>query len=197
MKRRIVKILVVAAILFIVVFFSLIKAGIITRAGKISMMDIDCSTKDSLLQIVYEKGFIERQKDISLKELVELDYYNASVVISILEQCGVPAKDELSSRQFAGLFMALQHVPEKDLHIKYMNAVDQMFNDSSLNTEMYVLYKDRVLVYQNLPQMYGTQVKGGKLCKVDNIDSVKIRRNELGLRPLEVYLKDLGVELEN
>ncbi len=161
------------------------------------MMDIDCTTKDSLLQIVYEKGFIERQKDISLKELVELDYYNASVVISILEKCGVPAKDELSSRQFAGMFMALQHIPEKSIHLKYLYAVDQMFNDGSLNIEMYVLYKDRVLMYQNLPQMYGTQVKGGKMYKVDNIDSVKIRRNELGLRPLEGYLKDFGIELEN
>lgn len=58
---------------------------------------------------------------------------------------------------------------------------------------MLVMMEDRILMDQRIPQKYGTQIQDDKLYKVDNIDSVNVRRERIGLEPLEVYLKEMNV----
>jgi len=54
--------------------------------------------------------------------------------------------------------------------------------------------KDRILMDEGKPQLYGSQIKNGKLYTLDSPKTVNERRKEMGLQPIEDYLKSFGVE---
>ena len=47
------------------------------------------------------------------------------------------------------------------------------------------------------PQLYGSQIKNGKLYKLDSPKTVNERRKEMGLEPIEEYLKRFNIEYRN
>jgi hypothetical protein len=46
------------------------------------------------------------------------------------------------------------------------------------------------------PQLYGTQIKDGKLYDLESPKTVNKRRQEMGLGPIEDYLKAFNLSLE-
>ena len=63
-------------------------------------------------------------------------------------------------------------------------AVEQMYRDESIHGEMYVLMTDRILMNEGKPQIYGTQYYRQKLYRIDDMDSVQVRRQQIGLPAL-------------
>jgi len=56
------------------------------------------------------------------------------------------------------------------------------------------LMKDRMLMDEGKPQIYGSQIKNGKLYKLENPETVNERRKEMGLEPIEDYLKYFNIQ---
>ena len=68
-----------------------------------------------------------------------------------------------------------------------------MYERKLIPAEFFVLSKDRVMLDKKLPQLYGTQVNAdGSLYKCDNLDSVVVRRKNLGLVPLDDYILSIN-----
>ena len=63
-----------------------------------------------------------------------------------------------------------------------------------MSKEQYALMKDRILMDDGKPQIYGTQWHNGKLYKLESPENVNKRRKEMGLEPLEQYLKIFNIE---
>lgn len=69
----------------------------------------------------------------------------------------------------------------------FQSLVDQ----KKFRKDILIMMEDRILMDKNLPQKYGTQIQNSKLYKIDNIDSVLIRRKNLGINSLEEYLNEM------
>ena len=48
--------------------------------------------------------------------------------------------------------------------------------------------KDRILMDKGKPQIFGSQIKNGKLYDLEAPETVNERRQEMGLEPIEDYL---------
>ena len=56
------------------------------------------------------------------------------------------------------------------------------------------LMKDRALMHEGKPQIYGSQIMNGKLYPLLEPEYVNQRREEVGLGPLEEYVQRFGLE---
>jgi hypothetical protein len=56
--------------------------------------------------------------------------------------------------------------------------------------------KDRILMFDGKPQIYGTQIKNGKLYKLESPETVNERRKAMGMEPIEQYLKRYNIDFE-
>lgn len=145
---------------------------------------INCAEKGEILDQVYESDQKGGRKSIDNQE----DLKNLSIIVSLLEKCGMPTLKEVSQQQLMAIWLVIQH---SDLH--YMKMYAPMLEASAkrgdLDLSMMALTKDRILMYEGKPQIYGSQVSNGKLWDLMEPESVNKRRKEVGLDPLEDYLK--------
>lgn len=180
MRKSLILISSVLAVLLIC--YNLLKDKIV-RVPVYHIIAIECNKRDSLFNLVLLTAN-NRKQSISFKSQIKQDYENLARVISYVEKCGIPKKHELSEQQFVALWSILQHIPEEDIRKKYFYVIERMKQDSSIHPELHALMKDRILMEENKPQLFGTQNYNGKLYKVDNMDSVQSRRIKIGLKPL-------------
>jgi hypothetical protein len=187
---------IIALLLLSFFVYKFYTCGSIVRSRDINLIKIDCTKRDSLLQLVYDRSK-NRAAGISFKQVVEEDCQNLEIAISIIENCGIPKKGELKRHHNIALWLAIQHSSRKTYIKKYFYAIERMYKDSILHGELYALMLDRKLMFEDKPQLYGSQFKGNKLYEVDNIDSVKFRREKMGLEPLDLYLKQNNIKVNN
>jgi len=117
-------------------------------------------------------------------------------VVSTIEKCGFSTAKEVGSCGFLATWLTIQHSS-----LQYMLTYEGQFDEAVVRGELsirtHVILKDRILLDKGLPQKYGTQVFNNELRKVDNMDSVRVRRKRVGLGPLEEYLASMGVAMPN
>ena len=68
-----------------------------------------------------------------------------------------------------------------------------------LELSQMALMEDRILMREGKPQKYGSQIQAGcktkwELYPLKNPETVNKRRAEVGLQPLEEYVKQYGIE---
>ena len=128
--------------------------------------------------------------------MARVDDENNSVIKEIIATYGVITISEFGNDVSRDAFLLVQHMPKEDLNYmeNYLKAMKE--NSSDVNLGYMALLQDRVLVYQNKPQIYGTQVflnqKSGKyeLRDVEDPKNLNTRRYELGLESIEDYLAE-------
>ncbi|MBL0191035.1 MAG: hypothetical protein IPQ18_06780 [Saprospiraceae bacterium] len=54
--------------------------------------------------------------------------------------------------------------------------------------------KDRILMDEGKPQLYGSQIQNGKLYELEAPSGVNERRKSMDMEPLEDYLNKFGIE---
>lgn len=183
-------------IVLAVLLFRLFISDKIVRARDINLLEVDCDKQDSLLQVVYKRDQKVRASKVDFRELIESDYQNLEIVTSIIEKCGIPTSEDISKKHFVAMWSALQHSPQNKYRKEYLDEMKVMHLDGNITNEQMALFEDKILIDDRRPQKYGTQISRGKLYKVDNMDSVKVRRENLGLEPLEAYLKKFDISLD-
>ena len=182
--------LVLFIILLLLGFFisKLLIEGKIAMPCKIQNLEIECSSSDSLFQYLEKNHNLRSDPNVKFKDIVEQDCKNLEIVIALINQCSLMDK-KLTFEQGRNIWIALHHSPYPKHLLEYYPFIEKMYVKKLINSEMFALSTDRVLVGKNLPQLYGTQLKAnGKLFEYDNIDSVIIRRKNLGLLPLDDYI---------
>jgi len=169
----------------------------IVYVGSIDLIEVNCNKKDSLLNVVYESDQrIRKVKNTDngvFTELAKEDHRNQELVISIIENCGMPTLAEVNELQMNAIWLGLQHTNKK-YRKKYFPQIEKAVNEGDLSKSQFALMKDRILMDEGKPQLYGSQIKNGKLYKLDLPETVNERRKEMGLQPIEEYLKYFNIE---
>jgi len=158
----------------------------------VRIVEIDCSDKQNILQQVYEKDQTGGRKSINKK----IDHENLEIVSSLLEKCGMPNKDELSNQQYNAIWLVIQHSGRNDYAKKYLPMFELAAEKGDFDWGAIALLKDRSLMYDGKPQIYGSQISNGKLWELTEPEYVNKRRKKMGLEPIEDYLKRFDIVFE-
>jgi hypothetical protein len=74
--------------------------------------------------------------------------------------------------------------------------IEKAVKNGDLSKEQYALMKDRILMDEGKPQLFGSQIKNGKLYDLAEPETVNQRRQEMGLEPIEDYLKGFDITFD-
>lgn len=154
-------------------------------------IDIDCADKKNLLQKVYETDQAGGRQNIDQHQ----DEQNLTIVINLIKQCGMPTLAEVSQEQMMAIWLVIQH-SDLDYMKSYLPMLEASAKKGDLDRSMIALTKDRVLMYEGKPQIYGSQVMNGKLWDLYRPEYVNKRRREVGLDPIEDYLKVFDIQFD-
>jgi hypothetical protein len=80
--------------------------------------------------------------------------------------------------------------------MKYFPLIEKAVKNGDLSKEQYALMKDRILMDEGKPQIFGSQIKNGKLYDLEAPETVNERRQEMGLEPIEDYLKRFDITFD-
>ncbi|HKL91029.1 MAG TPA: DUF6624 domain-containing protein [Allomuricauda sp.] len=156
----------------------------------IELVDVDCTKKQEILQEVFESDQSMRTNDGTIKP--EIDRQNLTTVISLIEKCGMPTLNEVDDIQMSAIWVVFQHGDNANRK-KYLPLLEQSAKNGDLKATQIAMMKDRTLMMDGEPQVYGTQVtKNGNewvLYKLSNPETVNKRRAEMGFGPLQDYLE--------
>ena len=190
-KKKIVFSILTALVLMISIFLYMNKDKFV-YVGSVDIIEVDCSKKHQILSKVYESDQRIRKSNELMKYAKE-DHRNQELVISIIEKCGMPTLNEVTQKHMNAIWLGLQHTDEK-IRQKYFPQIEKAVENGDLSKQQYALMKDRILMDEGKPQIYGSQIKKGKLYKLENPETVNERRKEMGMGTIEDYLKYFNIQ---
>jgi len=167
----------------------------IAYVGSVDFIEVDCKKKCEILRKVYESDQRIR-KDNNLIKYAKEDHRNQELVVSIIEKCGMPSLDEVTQKEMDAIWLTLQHTVKK-FRKKYFPQIEKAVENGDLSKEQYAIMKDRILMDEGKPQLYGSQIKNGKLYKLESPEFVNDRRKEMGMEPIEEYLEYFGIYFDS
>lgn len=165
----------------------------LNRPPVLKKVEIDCADKVNILQRAYENDQRNRMEGTDVDP--ETEHQNLEIIVSFLEKCGMPTLDEVNYIQMAGIWLVLQHA-HPQYQKKYIPLIEKAAANGDINYGVVATMKDRALMHDGKAQIYGTQVKDGKLYYLENPEYVDQRRKEIGLEPLAEYLFRFSIEFD-
>ncbi|RZS93237.1 DUF6624 domain-containing protein [Aquimarina brevivitae] len=161
----------------------------------ITVVDVDCDQLPQLLQKIYESDQGMRSGEQQLDQ--DVDRQNLVMVISIIEKCGMPTLAQVNQLQMTAIWLVFQHADNANRK-KYLPLLEKAAANGDLQATNIAMMKDRILMMDGEPQLYGTQVtqKKGEFVLYDlaNPETVNKRRAAIGFGPLEAYLQRWDIE---
>lgn len=157
----------------------------------LNLIDIDCNNKHELLQKAYESDQGMRNGEMTYDK--EVDRQNLITIVSLIDKCGMPSLGEVTENQMNAIWLVLQH-SENQYRKKYFHFLVEAAEKGDLMKSQIALMKDRILMKDGSPQVYGSQVIKNnntgrwELYNLKEPEFVNKRRKEVGLGPLEEYL---------
>ena len=192
MKKKKIFLSIFAVLILIISIFLFLNRDKFTYVGSVDIIEVDCNKKDQILNEVYESDLRIRKSNELIKYAKE-DHRNQELVISIIEKCGMPTLNEVTQKQMSAIWAGLQHTNKK-YRKKYFPQIKEAVENGDLSKQQYALMKDRILMDEGKPQIYGSQIKGNKLYKLENPETVNERRKEMGMGTIEDYLRNFNIE---
>jgi len=194
MKKTKMFLIIFISLLLIVSIFLFINRDKFAYVGSVDYVEVDCNKKSEILSEVYISDQKIRRENNLIKYAKE-DHRNQELIISIIEKCGMPTLNEVNQEQMDAIWLGLQHTENK-YRIKYFPLIEKAVNHGDLRKEQYALMKDRILMDEGKPQIFGSQIINGKLYDLEAPETVNARRQEMGLEPIEDYLKRFDITFD-
>lgn len=191
MKKTKVFLIIFISLSLMVSIFLYIKRDKFVYVGSVDYVEVDCNKKREILSEVFISDQKIRRENNLIKYAKE-DQRNQELIISIIEKCGMPTLKEINQEQMDAIWLGLQHTEHK-YRIKYFPLIEKAVKNGDLRKEQYALMKDRILMGEGKPQIFGSQIENGKLYDLDEPETVNERRKEMGLEPIEDYLKRFDI----
>ncbi len=159
---------------------------------------INCFDLPSILEKVRKEDGLNRVDEINPL----IDRKNLEIVVSIIENCGMPTSKSIDKKHIVTIFLVLQH-GDNYHRKKYFHLIEQAVKNGDLEKSDYALMKDRILVSDGKPQIYGTQLTSTlhdsnkfEVYEIEEPEYVDQRRAEVGLNPINEYLKMWDTSLD-
>lgn len=166
-----------------------------TPRKEVKNVDVDCDNLPTILNEVYRMDQGIRSGEVIPEPHIDVDHENLQIVVSILEQCGMPSREILNGKEMSAIWLVLQHSPPA-YQSKYISLLETSAEKGDIPYGSIALMKDRALLHEGKPQIYGSQVLNDKLYKLIEPEYVNQRRAEVGLEPIEEYLKHFDIEFK-
>ena len=155
-------------------------------------IDFNCDSLASQLEETNlyrtKSSFVRSQiRDSLLLDSLERDDFRFSEIMltSVESKCGLDSLDIKSSK----IIWSAAHHHHKEMLAFYFIFIEKQVEAGKLNPEKLALATDRLLMYAEYDQVYGTQISNSVLYPIRNVDSVNIRRAKIGLGPMIDYLE--------
>lgn len=156
------------------------------------MIAVDCDSMISLLDEAYRKDQEVRQQGGDM-ELI--DQQNQKVVVSLIEECGFPTTEQAGQHGYTAIFFVLQHSAGGIIG-RYYPPLAAAVERGEINKSTFALMQDRLLMNFGYKQVYGSQIMNDQLYELQAPETVNERRAEVGLGPIEAYLKYFNLDFE-
>ncbi len=146
---------------------------------------------------------LSKQLGYDAKEVKELwetinknDSLNTIVVTEILDKYGWLSEQQTSKSATDALFFVIQHAA-LPVQLKYLPLLQKAVKEGKAKPSRYAYLLDRTNMRQGKLQVYGSQLtmsgNGGQyFFPIQDEPGVNIRREKIGLPPLETYAKQIG-----
>ena len=194
MKIKKIVFSILTALVLIISIFLYMNRDKFVYVGSLDIIEVDCRKKSQILSEVLESDQRIRKSNEYIKYAKE-DHRNQELVISIIEKCGMPTLKEVGQKQMDAIWLGLQHTENK-YRVKYFPLIEKAVKNGDLSKKQYALMKDRILMDEGKPQIFGSQIKNGKLYDLEDPKTVNKRRQEMGLEPIEDYLKRFNITFD-
>lgn len=139
------------------------------------------------------------QMDSLMKLIQTHDSKNISRVTELLDKYGWLGPDDVGRKGNQALFLVIQH-SDAATRKKFLPMMREAADRSKAAPSELALLEDRVLMDEGKRQLYGSQVKYNaekgnfELYPIEDEPGVNERRAEVGLAPLEDYLRQWGIQ---
>jgi hypothetical protein len=163
----------------------------------VTLIDIDCAKIVKILETVYQTDQDNRQGGSVAN--ADIDKKNQQIVVSTIEKCGFPSVEKHGYKSVETVFLVIQHAG-KSLREKYFPQIKKSADQGDLQWSKVALMEDRMLMDKGEKQKFGSQVhkKNGSdkwaLYPIEDPQNVNKRRAQVGLDPIEEYLKHFGID---
>jgi len=127
------------------------------------------------------------------------DSINEAEVIDIIREHGWVGRSQVGGKANTALWLVIQHAP-LEVQEKYLPLLEASVKEGESTGSHLALLQDRINMRNDEPQIYGSQVitdqETGefKVYEIKNPAQVNERRKEVGLGPIEEYLKRWNIE---
>lgn len=133
------------------------------------------------------------------KAVDKSDSINLLQVTQIIDRYGWLDMHKISSNAGGALFYVIQHAP--DVQERYLPILAKAAKSGKAKKTYYATMYDRVQMFNNKFQLYGTQYGGDRsgktiLWPVENILELNNRRKEMGLNSIENQMKDMDIKYQ-
>ncbi len=148
-----------------------------------------------------EKKFGKDSKEVKVlwKKMASNDSINQIRLAIFFAEYGWPAQKVIGMDGGLAIFLVLQHA-DLSFQLKYLPLAREALKKGNAQPEYLAYLEDRVALSQNKKQTYGTQLsrdpKTGKysLDPIEDEINLNKRRKEVGLGPIEEYVKQFGIK---
>ena len=125
------------------------------------------------------------------EEMAKLHKQNTKILNDIIDQIGYPTIDKVGKEGSEATWLIIQHSIGQPVFMKKCaKLLEEQVSDDRANKKNLAYLTDRIAVFENKPQLYGTQFdwdENGELSpkNFDDLIKVNLRRNSIGLNSLE------------
>ncbi|WP_018476801.1 DUF6624 domain-containing protein [Pontibacter roseus] len=153
-------------------------------------------------QVQQEHGPQSEQFQELIRKMQATDKENLQQVQAIIEKHGWPGKSLVGNKASNAAWLVIQHISpeEKEIMEGYLPLLREAAAKGELSKSSVALTEDRVRMYNNQPQVYGSQVRTNpetnkpEFYQIEDEANVDKRRAAVGLEPLREYAKRFGFE---
>ncbi len=162
----------------------------------IECMELDIAFRETLLSS-------DRKNEGYNEEMQQIHERNARILGEIIEGIGYPTTDKVGEDGAYAAWLIIQHaISLPHFMINCAQLLKKAVEEGKANPIHLAYLVDRIAVFQNKPQQYGTQFDWdveGKMSpqEIDDVDAVNERRAALGLLSIEEQTTKMRTEAQS
>lgn len=133
-----------------------------------------------------------------IQNMIEIDSLNLSRITEIIDTYGWPGKSIVGEEANHIVWLVVQH-SDIEIQEKYLPLLRESVRNNESSAKDLAFLEDRILVNNNQPQLYGTQVvcdsnNNCRFAEIENEKKVNKRRSNIGLGTIEDYARSMHIE---
>jgi hypothetical protein len=165
------------------------KSSDATRAELQRMHDEDQAMRNT----ISSEGMDAMMKDTALMlKMVHEDSLNTKRMKEMLGSSAWFTKEDVGKKGLEDAFILIQHSPDHEFQKRSLPYIEKQAKNGDVSMQDYALLLDRTLIFDNKPQIYGTQIQElhGEWVPYPIEDSLNVdkRRGEIGLFSMQQYM---------